>query len=98
MRRKLLLALANEPQEVHGYHPTMRFAVIARRATATNVCLAAAPWGGVGGSLLPPREASRLLDAGDVALARLGVRRTLDGVERGLDVLPELAERGVLVL
>jgi RimK family alpha-L-glutamate ligase len=76
----------------------MRFAVIARRATATNVCLAAAPWGGVGGSLLPPREASRLLDAGDVALARLDVRRTLDGVERGLDVLPELEERGVLVL
>jgi gamma-F420-2:alpha-L-glutamate ligase len=48
--------------------------------------------------VLDPLEALRLLHPGDVALGRLDVRRTLDGVERGLSELVELERRGVRVL
>jgi RimK family alpha-L-glutamate ligase len=48
--------------------------------------------------VLPPRRALELLVAGDVAVGRLDVRPTLDGVEPGLWALAALAERGVTVL
>lgn len=53
---------------------------------------------GVPAVLLGAEEARVTLQAGDVAVGRFDVRRTLDGIEPGLDVLDELAERGVRVL
>jgi RimK family alpha-L-glutamate ligase len=65
----------------------------------TNVALAAA-WSelGVPAVLMGPDEARTRLQAGDVAVGRFDVLRTLDGAEPGLDVLDELAARGVRVL
>jgi RimK family alpha-L-glutamate ligase len=77
----------------------VRFAVVALRATDTNRALVAAGWPGAGvSSLLSPRQALLLLEPGDVALARLDVRPTLDGVEQGIRLLGQLAANGVRVL
>ena len=76
----------------------MRFAVVAHSASPTNLALAARGWDGVRGELLAPREALLTLGRGDVALARLDVRHSLDGVEDGLWALERLAEAGVRVL
>jgi tetrahydromethanopterin:alpha-L-glutamate ligase len=74
------------------------FAVIAGRATPTNLSLVEACWRmGVPAGLLWPEEAEERLRSGDVALARLDVLPTLDGVEAGLPVLRRLADRGVRV-
>jgi ribosomal protein S6--L-glutamate ligase len=48
--------------------------------------------------VLSPSEALRLLNPGDTALARIDVRRGLDGPESGLAELGELEQRGVRVL
>jgi ribosomal protein S6--L-glutamate ligase len=53
---------------------------------------------GVLATLLAPDEARARLAAGDVAVGRLDVLRTLDGAEPGLEALDELAARGVRVL
>jgi RimK family alpha-L-glutamate ligase len=53
---------------------------------------------GVPAMLVVPDEARATLVAGDVAVGRLDVLRTLDGAEPGLEVLDELAARGVRVL
>lgn len=53
---------------------------------------------GVGARLLSGRAALRRLEPGDVALGRLDVLPTLDGVEPGLLALLLLARRGVRVL
>ena len=72
----------------------MRRAIVAWERTPTNVALArAADW-----LLLDPLRAQSTLGAGDTALARLDVRRTLDGVEVGFEALGRLAARGVTVL
>jgi [lysine-biosynthesis-protein LysW]--L-2-aminoadipate ligase len=65
----------------------------------TNVELTAA-WRALGldVELVNPAAAAGLLRPGDVALGRLDVRRTLDGVEPGLHVLSELADQGIRVL
>jgi RimK family alpha-L-glutamate ligase len=76
----------------------MRFAVVAHTASPTNLALAAGGWNGVPGELLSPREALLTLGRGDVALARLDVRKSLDGVEDGLWALERLAEAGIRVL
>jgi RimK family alpha-L-glutamate ligase len=76
----------------------MRFAVVAHASSATNLALAARGWNGVPGELLAPRAALLALGRGDVALARLDVRRSLDGVEDGLWALERLAEAGVTLL
>jgi RimK family alpha-L-glutamate ligase len=76
----------------------MRFAVVAHTAGPTNLALAAGGWNGVPGELLSPREALLTLGRGDVALARLDVRKSLDGVEDGLWALERLAEAGIRVL
>ncbi len=67
--------------------------------TRTNVQLAYA-WRGLGvdARVLWPEEASSILDQGDVAVTRLDVLPTLDGIEPGLELVPELVERGVRVL
>lgn len=75
----------------------MRFAVVAHRASETNRELVAA-WPGADSRLLTPTRALEELRAGDVALARLDVRETLDGVERGVRTLGRLGARGVRVL
>ncbi len=72
----------------------MRHAIIAWERTPTNVALArAADW-----LLLNPVRALKVLQPGDVALARLDVRRTLDGIEVGIEALGELSARGVTIL
>ena len=72
----------------------MRHAIIAWERTPTNVALArAADW-----LLLNPVRALKVLRSGDVALARLDVRRTLDGIEVGMEALGELSARGVTIL
>jgi RimK family alpha-L-glutamate ligase len=65
------------------------FAVIAHRVTPTNTRL---------GMVLTPAQAVARLRDGDVALGRLDVLPTLDGVEPGLWALERLAASGVRVL
>ncbi len=77
----------------------MHFAVIAQRRTETNARLAdAPPVRGIEWSLLTPEAALEQLGPGDVALGRLDVLPTLDGVDEGLWTLGELAAAGVRVL
>jgi RimK family alpha-L-glutamate ligase len=76
----------------------VRFAVVAHRASATNCALVKAGWPGASSCLVGPGRALALLEAGDVALGRLDVRPTLDGVERGIRMLGRLATKGVRVL
>jgi RimK family alpha-L-glutamate ligase len=65
------------------------FAVVAHRVSATNTRL---------GAVLSPAQALNRLGRGDVALGRLDVLRSLDGVEPGLWALDRLAALGVTVL
>jgi RimK family alpha-L-glutamate ligase len=65
------------------------FAVVAHRVTPTNTRL---------GVVLTPAQAVARLGRGDVALGRLDVLATLDGVEPGLWALERLAVSGVTVL
>jgi RimK family alpha-L-glutamate ligase len=53
---------------------------------------------GIAASVLSPPAAVRLLRAGDVAVVRLDVRRTLDGIEAGLDEIAALEAEGVNLL
>jgi RimK family alpha-L-glutamate ligase len=76
----------------------MAFAIVAHTLGETNVELARAWRAGQSFGVLAPTEALRLLGAGDVALARIDVRRELDGPERGLVELGELERRGIHVL
>jgi RimK family alpha-L-glutamate ligase len=65
------------------------FAVIAHRITPTNTRL---------GAVLTPAQALVKLRPGDVALGRLDVLPTLDGIEPGLSALDRLDALGVTVL
>jgi RimK family alpha-L-glutamate ligase len=65
------------------------FAVVASTPTATNVRL---------GPVLSPAQAVARLRPGDIALGRLDVLPSLDGVEPGLWALDVLERRGVTVL
>jgi len=74
----------------------MRFAVVAHSRSETNEALAgAAASVGLPASVLPPRDALRFLEPGDVALGRLDVREALDGMEEGETDLERLAAGGV---
>ena len=77
----------------------MRVGVIGGERQETNPLLVGA-WrdAGIDAVLLGPEEARWQLAAGDVALIRLDVRETLDGVEPGLRLLSGLPQRGVRVL
>lgn len=78
---------------------TARLAVVAHGETpTTRALLRACNRLGLEASLLAPWEALAALRAGDRALARLDVRRSLDGVERGLWELRVLEREGVRVL
>ena len=76
----------------------MRVAVIGW-AQQTNAELVAA-WRSLGldAHLLTPQDALRRLRPGDVAIGRLDVVPTLDGIEPGLDLLEELRERDIRLL
>jgi len=63
--------------------------VIAHASTQTNTRL---------GGILSPSQAIVRLQPGDLALGRLDVLGSLDGVERGMWVLDLLEQRGVCVL
>ena len=65
------------------------FAVVAHRVTPTNTRL---------GMVLTPAQAAARLGRGDVALGRLDVLPTLDGIEPGLWALDRLEALGVHVL
>ena len=72
--------------------PTM-LAVVAHRRHGTNARLAEQ-----GATLLSPRAALRTLTSGDIALGRMDVKATLDGIEPGVWSLRRLERRGVVVL
>lgn len=76
----------------------MQFALIARSPTPTNEALAAAGQEGLFWEPMAPERALEVLRAGDVALGRLDVLPTLDGIDDGLWALGALAARGVTVL
>ena len=76
-----------------------RFAVVASRVTPTNRRLLEAARGlGVSASLVQPANAAAWLRPGDVALGRLDVLPSLDGVEPGLYALRRLERAGIRVL
>jgi RimK family alpha-L-glutamate ligase len=77
----------------------MRFVVVAHTCSETNEALAAAARAlGVASTVLPPRDALRFLEPGDVALGRLDVREGLDGIESGIPELERLTSAGVRLL
>jgi hypothetical protein len=69
----------------------MRFGIVATRLTMTNARLAGA--GGPDWHVFPPERALEQLRPGDVAIGRLDVRSSLDGVDGGLAVLGDLEAR-----
>ena len=76
----------------------MLLAFVAGRRTPTTVALAAAAPHWVDTRIFTPEEAATVLGTGDVAVGRIDVAGTLDGVEDGLWALGTLAARGVRVL
>jgi len=76
----------------------VRVAIVAQRRSETNLRLASAHCRGIEWLCLTPTEALETLRPGDVALGRLDVLPTVDGVDDGLWTLGELAASGVHVL
>ncbi|MBA2332068.1 MAG: RimK family alpha-L-glutamate ligase [Actinobacteria bacterium] len=76
----------------------MLLALIAQRATPTNLALVEAAPRGVDFRILAPTEALETVGPGDAVLGRLDVLDTLDGVDDGLWALGSLAARGVSTL
>jgi RimK family alpha-L-glutamate ligase len=79
--------------------PHQRVWIIGRGENETN-CDLAEEWGahGVTVRMIRPDEAPSLLAEGDVAISRIDVRRSVDGVEPGLLALLDLSRRGVRVV
>lgn len=76
----------------------MLLAVVAQRATSTNLALVAAAPRWVDARILAPERAAAVLGTCDAAVGRLDIADSLDGVEDGLWALGTLAARGVRVL
>jgi len=76
----------------------MRFAVVAHETTGTSAQLAAQRLEGVESTVLSPAQAIAQLGRDDIALARLDVLKTVDGIEPGVWALDELEASGVRVL
>jgi [lysine-biosynthesis-protein LysW]--L-2-aminoadipate ligase len=91
-------ALAQTTRRTDSLGVQAMFSLIAHRHSWTNAALLARPWPGRRSVRLTPYEALDQLAAPDIALGRLDVRTTLDGVEDGLWTFDLLAERGVTVL
>ena len=75
-----------------------RVTVIGSPTRTTDLLVGAWLAAGIEASVLTPALALATLEAGDVALFRLDVLPTLDGVEPGFDIFPALLQRGVRVL
>ena len=76
-----------------------RLGILATHATETNLALARASLAlGVPATVMTPEQALHGLRPGDLALGRLDVLPTLDGVEEGLWHLRLLERRGVRIL
>jgi RimK family alpha-L-glutamate ligase len=73
----------------------MQVAIVAHHRTSTNLALARAR---PGLRILEPAVAGRALGEGDVAIGRLDVAESLDGIEAGLWELARLEGAGVRVL
>jgi RimK family alpha-L-glutamate ligase len=73
----------------------MQVAIVAHRRTSTNLALTRAR---PSLRILEPAVAARTLGEGDVAIGRLDVAETLDGIESGLWELARLEGAGVRVL
>lgn len=89
-----------EPPPIGGDSPSGGVIVaVVGSQQQTNLELAAA-WRerGVPAALLSPHEAKTLLGPGDVAVGRLDVRPTLDGIEDGIDLLDDVAWAGARLL
>ena len=76
----------------------MRIGIVSQHASRTNVGLGASTPEGVHTYVLSPHDALRELRHGDVALGRLDVLPSLDGVEEGLSCLERLELSGIPVL
>jgi RimK family alpha-L-glutamate ligase len=76
----------------------MRFALIAHRQTETNLRLVEAMPAGFEAELTLPTQTLGRLAPGDLALARLDLLPTLDGIEPGTWELARLEAEGVRVL
>jgi RimK family alpha-L-glutamate ligase len=76
----------------------MRFALIARRQTPATEALAGVTVDGARFEVMTPEQGLRVMQSGDVAVGRLDVLPTLDGIDDGLWALGALAARGVIVL
>jgi RimK family alpha-L-glutamate ligase len=83
-------------QDLHRFG--MRFALVAHRLSETNIELVARGWPGAESALLDPQSALHRLRSGDVALNRLDVLSSLNGVEDGLWIVGQLEAHGVRVL
>jgi [lysine-biosynthesis-protein LysW]---L-2-aminoadipate ligase len=76
-----------------------RLGILATHATDTNLALARASLAlGVPATVMTPEQALQGLRPGDLALGRLDVLPTLDGVEEGLWHMRLLERRGVRIL
>jgi hypothetical protein len=76
---------ASGPRRLEPRSPHTVWVVAAARSTVTNELLAGAlRRRGVRAELVQPAEVSGLAHLGDIVLARLDVRPTLDGVEDGI--------------
>jgi len=75
-----------------------RVAVVGSPTRASDDLVGAWLAAGMDVSVTTPVLALATLEAGDVALLRLDVLPTLDGIEPGFDVVPVLEERGIRVL
>jgi RimK family alpha-L-glutamate ligase len=76
----------------------MKFAVVAQRSTPTNLALSSCLVPGVESLLLTPAQALARLGHGDIALGRLHVLHSLDGIEPGAWAFEALEERGCRLL
>src|SRR2546430_6681101 len=76
----------------------MKFAVVAQRSTPTNLALASCVVPGVESLLLTPAQAVTRLEPGDIALGRLDVLHSLDGVEPGTWAFDALEGSGCRLL
>src|SRR3954469_68837 len=76
----------------------MKLGVIAQQASEANLGLAVAQVAGIEVALLRPAQALIELHVGDVALGRLDVLPSVDGVEPGFWALAELERLGGTVL
>jgi RimK family alpha-L-glutamate ligase len=76
----------------------VRFAVVAQRPTPTNLALSSCAVPGVESLLLTPAQALARLGPGDVAIGRLDVLHSLDGIEPGAWAFETLEASGCRLL